>query len=219
MPTLPGCVALLLVSAVAVLAVVRGIHPFLSPREPVGASTLAVEGWIPEDDLDQVVGIVGEGKYTLVLTTGGPLPRALAETGVSTYAHLAARSLELRGVPVVAVPAPASAQDRTFLSAVMVREWAREERVAMDAIDVLSSGAHGRRSWMLYDLAFGGDARVGIVTVRPSAYDPDAWWRTSLGAKTVLSETIGWAWTKLFFRPSPPGSAAERWGEPSARQR
>ena len=120
----------------------------------------------------------------------------------------------LPGIAVSAVPAPASNQDRTFLTAVIVREWLTRSEPAVDALDVLSSGVHSRRSWALYRLAFGSQVRIGIFAARPTRYDPDAWWKTSAGAKTVLSEALGWFWTEVFFRPGAPGSHQEKWGRP-----
>ena len=37
------------------------------------------------------------------------------------------------------MPAPQSAQDRTYLCAVMLREWAAREGVVLDAIDLVGS--------------------------------------------------------------------------------
>jgi hypothetical protein len=213
-----GCLAALLVLALGGVLAVRGIHPFLAPTEPVGARVLVVEGWIPDEEIDQVVDRIRAGNYERIVTTGGPVPRSFAPDGVASYADLSRNLLEARGVPkgsIVAVSAPASAQDRTFLSAVVVRDWMRAHAESPDALDLFSSGAHSRRSWRLFRLAFGPAVRVGILAARPRGYDPDAWWRTSLGAKTVLSETIGWAWTEIFFHPGPPGSDAERWGNPA----
>ena len=218
MPTLPGCLAILAFAVVLVAGAARGIHAFLSPWKPVGEGTLVVEGWVSDEELDQVVDAVRRGNYVRIVTAGGPLPRVLLSTGVTNYADLAKHLLEsydIRGLPVVSVPAPASAQDRTYLSAVMVREWERRQPVTTDAIDVFSSGVHGRRSWLIYKLAFGPGTRVGILSAGPSTYDEGSWWRTSLGAKTVLSEAVSWLWTVLFFHPPPAGSENEKWGDPS----
>ncbi len=218
-PTLPGALAILALAAVLVAGFARGIHAFLSPWQPLGEGTLVVEGWVSDEELDQVVDAVRRGSYVRIVTAGGPVPRAMLSTGFSNYADLGKHLLEshdVRGLPVVSVPAPASAQERTYLSAVMVREWARGQRLDIDSIDVFSSGVHGRRSWLIYRLAFGPKTRVGILSARPSTYEAESWWRTSLGAKTVLSETVSWVWTVLFFHPAPAGSEGEKWGDPSS---
>ena len=56
--------------------------------------------------------------------------------------------------------------------------------------------------------------RVGILAARPVEYDPERWWRSSVGAKGVLQELVSGIWTQLFFWPGPPGSAEERWAVP-----
>src|SRR5262249_14838687 len=149
--------------------------------------------------------------------TGGPIPAGFEKLGRDSFAELARDFLVRRGLAedaVTAVPTPASAQDRSFLSAVMLREWGARKGARWEALDLLSSGVHSRRSRMLYRIAFGPDVRIGILAARSGAYNPAAWWRTSVGAKTVLSETISLVWTKLFFRPGGPGSQAEMWGKP-----
>jgi hypothetical protein len=216
-PTAWGWLAILVLGGLALLLGVRNLHDFLSPNEAAGARLLAVEGWLAPEELDQAVAVFRAGGYERIVTTGGPIPDGVELFGRASYAEFARDQLIRRGVPealVIAVPAPASAQDRTFLSAVMIREWAKEAGAAVDALDVFSSGVHSRRTRLVYRLAFGSGARIGILAARPSGYDPEAWWRSSTGTKTVLSETVGWIWTKLFFRPGPAGSHAEKWGEP-----
>jgi hypothetical protein len=218
LPTVAGCLGISLVLVLAGLFAAREIHPFLAPTEPVGARVLVVEGWIPDEEIDQVVARVRAGSYERVVTTGGPIAKSFATGEIASYAELSKRLLEERGVAkdaIVAVPAPQSAQDRTFLSAVVVRDWMRARGEIPASLDLFSSGAHSRRSWRLFRLAFGPAVRVGVLAARPRAYDPDAWWRTSLGTKTVLTEAIGWAWTAIFFHPGTPGSDAERWGNPA----
>jgi uncharacterized SAM-binding protein YcdF (DUF218 family) len=151
------------------------------------------------------------------VTTGGPIERWSGLIGFSNYAELSADYLTRQGVPpdqVVAVPAPASAQDRTFLSAVKLREWLQDAGRRYDAIDVLSSGTHARRSRRLFQQALGPEMNVGVLSVEPSGYDPQAWWRSSAGVKTVLGETISMAWTVCCFHPPEPGSHDELWGAP-----
>lgn len=217
LPTIWGWTAILLVLASSSLLVVRNLYSFLAPNEPAGARTLVVEGWMGPDELDQAAEIFRTRGYEHAFTTGGPIPAGFEKLGRDSFAELARDFLVRRGVPeeaVTAVPTPASAQDRSFLSAVMLREWAARKGARLEALDLLSSGVHSRRSRMLYRIAFEPDVRIGILAARSGAYNPAAWWKTSVGAKTVLSETISLIWTRLFFRPGEPGSQAEAWGQP-----
>lgn len=212
-PTVWGWLFILVVGAGTLIWTGLHVHSFLAPNKPSGARLLVVEGWMPSDQLDQAVDRFYEGGYERVITTGGPIESALNRFGHTSYAEWARDYLVQRGLPgvaVSAVPAPASNQDRTFLTAVIVREWLTRSGPAVDALDVLSPGVHSRRSWALYRLAFGSQVRIGIFAARPTRYDPDAWWKTSAGAKTVLSEALGWFWTQVFFRPGAPGSHQEK---------
>lgn len=195
----------------------RHVHAFLALEQPSDARLLVVEGWIPPAELEQAAARFKSGRYHTLITTGGPVTATLYLQKPEAYAVLSRDYLVRHGLPaaaVIAVPAPASMRDRTFLSAVMVRTWLQQSGQTVKALDVFSSGAHSRRSQLAYQLAFGPAVRIGILAARPSEYDPAAWWRSSTGAKTVIGEAISWLWTVLFFHPGPPGSHEEKWGPP-----
>ena len=47
---------------------------------------------------------------------------------------------------------------------------------------------------------------LGVVgSITPQLYAPESWWKTSAGAKDVLTEAIAWAWVTCFFDPPPQG--------------
>ena len=218
LPTLWGWLVFLLAAAAAIVVAGRYVHSFLSPNEPAAqARILVVEGWIDGEGLDQAVAAFRTGRYERVVTTGGPIETWLNFRDSSNYADWAASYLRTHGLAdtqVTPVSAPASAQDRTFLSAVKVREWAAQQRLALDALDVFSAGPHARRSRMLYRMAFGPKVQVGVMAARSQEYDDGHWWRTSAGAKSVFSETISLLWTTCCFYAASPGSHEEMWGVP-----
>lgn len=221
-PTIWGWLVLLLVGTGMLLGAALGLHPFLATSEPVHARLLVVEGWLAPAALEQALETFRSGGYERVATTGGPIDSAPEFCPYATWAQRAGDWFKQRGVAAAAVTvvdAPASRQDRTFLSAVMVREWAKRESADLKAIDVFSSGAHSRRTRLLYRMAFGPDVAVGIYAARPDNYDPARWWRSSLGAEAVLAETLKLAWTKCFFWPGPPGSNDELWAVPLEREK
>jgi hypothetical protein len=153
-----------------------------------------------------------------VVTSGGPIDSWHEGQTATNYAERAADYLNRHGLadaPAAAASAPASAQDRTFLSAVMVRDWAAREGLRPDAIDLYSAGVHARRSRMVYRLAFGPSVEIGVLAATPQRYDLDHWWRSSQGAKSVLDEALSLAWTACCFWPPEPGSHAERWARPA----
>lgn len=196
------------------LLVIRNIYSLLSPIDPVGARILVVEGWLAPDELDQAVHIFKKGGYQRVVTTGGPIVGWSELFAHSNYAQIAADYLAQHGLPsdrIVIVPTPASAQERTFLSAVVLRESAQKLGITLDMIDLISSGAHARRSRLLFQMAFGPKARVGVLAARPEDYNPEAWWQSSSGVEAIVFQSIGLIWVKCCFWPGPPGSQQELW--------
>jgi hypothetical protein len=224
LPTLWGIVVLLGAFAAIAVALVANAPTFLAVTEPArgatgnGARILIVEGWLEDRELDQAVVVFRSGHYERIVTTGGPMG---SWVGVSlpwkTYAERAARYLAAHGLAdakIDPVPAPPSAQDRTFLSAVVVRDWAARQQVRLDAVDLFSVGVHARRSRMMFRAAFGPPVEVGVISAQPVYYDPQHWWKTSSGAKLVLGESISLVWTACCFWPPAVGSYEERWAVP-----
>ena len=187
------------------------LHSFLAVNQPVGAKLLVVEGWIGPNALDQAIAAFRSGRYEGVVTTGGPIG-SWPPSGHDTHADLAADYLRQHGladVSVTAVPAPESSVERTYLSAVMVRAWARRSGLVPERMDVFSSGTHARRSRLLYRLAFGASAEIGVHAARSAEYDGREWWRTSTGARDVFDQAIGLLWVKCFFRVPQPDPDAK----------
>ena len=218
LPTLWGWAVLALTAVAVVSFGTSKLYWFLAPRKPVGATLLVVEGWMDPEELDQVRRLYLERGYQRILTIGGPIENAFERRpGIQSYGDRARDYLVRRGLPaaeVVAVSAPDSEQDRSYLNAVMAREWVATSGSGIDALDVASVGPHARRSWLLHALAFGPSARVGVIAVTPDKYNPNTWWRTSAGAKDVITEAVAWLWTSLWFRPPPRGSPEETSGPP-----
>jgi len=214
LPTILGWLLLLLMGVMTSVFFARNIYSFLAPNEPVGARVLVVEGWLTPEELDQAAQAFKKGAYERIVTTGGPVsgwPELITDTD---YAKVAADYLVRHGVrhdEIAIVPAPRSAQERTFLSAVMFRESAQRLGITLDAIDIYSSGPHARRSHLLFQMALGQQVRVGVLAARPSNFDPESWWQTSAGVEAIVFQSIGFVWVKCFFWPGPPGSQKELW--------
>jgi hypothetical protein len=200
-PTAPGWLVLLAVAAAALALGLRFLYPFLAVTEPVGARIAVVEGWLDPAELDAAIARIREGRYEIVVTTGGPLHTWPASPPDATFAHRAAAYLHSRGIaPVQVVPSPITRDDRTYKSAALVREWARAANIGVSGIDVYSRGPHARRSRFLYREAFGGKVPIGVIALRPEGYDAARWWRSSAGARDVLEQASGLLWTLCFFR-------------------
>jgi len=69
----------------------------------------------------------------------------------------------------------------------------------VDNINVLTEGAHARRTRLLYQKAFGRNVTVGIIAVSNPDYDPKQWWRYSDGVREDIGESTPYIYAKFFF--------------------
>ncbi len=215
LPTLPGLLLLLALGSLGAILIVRGWAGFLSQNRPVGHGVLVVEGWVSGDSLNVAAKLARSGVYDAVVVSGGPVEDVLRDCGFMTYAERAAFGLKKFGLGtarLIVASAPASAQDRTYRSSVSVRQALEKEKLKVVALDVFSSGPHARRTRNLYQLAFGDNVDVGVISAAPADYDMTYWWITSAGVKEVLAETVAYLWTQCCFYPGVHGSWEEAWG-------
>jgi hypothetical protein len=219
LPTGWGWLLLLAIAGLATVALGLSARSLLALDAPArgpdarGARTLVVEGWLADPELAQAVAAFKRGRYERVLTTGGPIEAWIDVGNFGSFALRAAAYLRGHGiteVPVIALPAPDTKKDRSYLTALMVRDWARREGVALQAVDVYSVGVHTRRSRTIYRMALGDGVEVGALAARPADYDDERWWASSTGAKKTLNEVVSLAWTACCFWPSPGEAAAFR---------
>jgi hypothetical protein len=206
LPTLWGWVLILVMLGAAATLLGRHLGQWLAFSAPIAgprgeqATLLVVEGWLEERELNDAAMYARRHGYRRVIASGGPL------TSFSPFASFAERAADrlrerLPGVLVEAVPAPHTAQDRTYTSAVWVRDWAQQHGVPVATIDVYSLGPHARRTRMLYRLAFGEATQVGVIAGVPHDSDAVHWWTTSEAAKDVLMEAASLTWTQCCFWP------------------
>lgn len=196
--------ALLLVSVL----VFKGVYPFLAITHRVDANILVVEGWINEYAIQAAVTEFQSNRYERVFTTGGPV----AGTGryindFMTSASVGADLLRKRGLPeerLQTVPSHVIDRDRTYGSAVALRNWFHDHNMAVSSIDVVTEDVHARRTRLLFEKALGKDVVVGIIAVSNPDYDWRRWWWYSEGVKGVASEALAYAYARLFFYPSEP---------------
>jgi hypothetical protein len=181
------------------------VHPFLAVSRPVAANTLVVEGWVAPFATRAAVEEYRRGSYSQVLTTGGPLSGDGGYTNeFNTIASICAFRLRDLGIPegaIHAAPSRVIARDRTYASAVALRNWIEEHGLAIDRFNVLTESTHGRRTLMLYREAFGPRSEIGVISVANPDYDASRWWETSQGVKDVLSEGFAYVYARLFFSP------------------
>jgi hypothetical protein len=205
-PTWRGSLVLLLAGGLLLWVLVRGAHPFLALQAPIPGGVLAVEGWAPDYALAETLAEFKRNSYQKLYVTGGPLDQGAPLSEYRTCAELGAAILVRMGLDsnvVQAVPAPAVRQDRTYASAVALRRWLQEHQVKATNVNVISVGPHARRTRLLFEKALGPEATVGILAVEERDYDPQRWWKSSAGFRTVTDELIAYAYARWLFRPAP----------------
>jgi len=145
------------------------------------------------------------GGYDKLYVTGGPLEWGAPLSEFKSYAEMGAATLKKIGAEtnVIAVPAPLVRQDRTYTSAIALKQYLEGNNLPHSRLNLISMGPHARRSRLLYEKAFGKETAIGIVALPPRDYDPKRWWRSSSGVRVVLSEIFAYAYVRLFFHPKP----------------
>jgi len=204
LPSRRGWAALALGAAAVMYLAVRAAYPFLAVTDPVTGGVLVIEGWAPDYAVAEAVAEFKRQPYEKLCVTGGSLERGEPLSSFKTYAELGAATavkLGLTPAEVQALPAPAVRMDRTFASAVALEQWLRERGVTRAKVNVMTLGAHARRTRLLFQQALPEDASVGIVAVASEDFDPRHWWRFSEGVRTVVGEVIAYAYARLVFRP------------------
>jgi hypothetical protein len=190
---------------VAIVFLVR-IYPFLAVSHRVDSNVLVVEGWIHEYAIRAAVKEFTEGRYRQVFTTGGP------EVGTGRYindyntsASVGGELLKRDGIPsesLQIVPSRVMDRDRTYGSAIALRNWFRENNMPVTGINVVTEDVHARRTRLLFSKAFDDNVAVGIIAISNPDYDSGHWWRYSEGVKDVFSEGAAYLYAKFLFYPS-----------------
>jgi len=195
---------LLIIGITALFIVAQYIHPFLAPSRPTYGEILVVEGWVPDSVLNEAITLFNAHNYQLIVTTGGPLITGSYLSEYSTYADLAAATLRKLGAKqnvIAPAPAPLVRKDRTFASALAVKDWLSQKRIPITALDVLSLGAHARRTQLLFQKALGDNVLVGVIAAPNPEYDANEWWTSSAGVRTLIGETLAYLYARFLFNP------------------
>jgi hypothetical protein len=214
LPTLPLTAVILIVLGLSIYVGFSNVASYLALSEPIDAEYLVIEGWVGKKELRQAYRVFEEGNYKLTVVSGGPILDDF-NSGPPNYADRARNYLLSIGFPknkLFAVPAPASAQERTFLSAVMVRDWFSGQDIDISSIDVFSESVHSRRSRYLYQLAFGETVDIGVYASDPDGFELNRWWQSSYAARSVISELTGWVMVICCYEFGMRGSQLEKWG-------
>ena len=149
--------------------------------------------------------------YQRVFTTGGPVEGSGGYINdFHTSASVGADLLRKNGLAngsVQMVPSRVMDRDRTYGSAVALRNWFRDHNMAVSGIDVVTEDLHARRTRLLFQKAFGKDVQIGVIAVANVDYPASRWWHYSEGLKDVVSELAAYLYARLVFLPPEPAVA------------
>jgi uncharacterized SAM-binding protein YcdF (DUF218 family) len=197
---------LLLVTGVALaLGAVVGAYPFLAITQPVNADVLVVEGWVHKYAIQAAVDEYKSGDYRRVFTTGGPVTgNGGYVNDYQTAASVGADLLKKAGLPagvLQMVPCEVIGRDRTYSSAIALRDWFHEHNLQVRSLNIVTEGAHARRTRLLFERALGRGVNVGIISVPSLDFDARHWWYYSEGLEEVVQEGVSYLYAKFFFHP------------------
>jgi hypothetical protein len=201
--SLRGWLVCLVLGTSVAATVGLSLHPFLAVHAPVDAEALVVEGWISDRALDAAARAFADGTAATIYVTGGPLSQGSHLKEYQSYAQLGLATLRELGVhpdKLTPVPAPETHGNRTLHSAIALRQYFAAHHLQPVAINVVTEGAHARRSRLLFQRALGDATRVGVICVPNPDYDPDRWWAYSEGWRSVIGETVGYVYAKIGVR-------------------
>ena len=172
-------------------------YSFFAISKPLQGDIMVVEGWLHPEELRSALQIYRSGKYSQIVVTGGHFAYNTAKILVSECQI----DPDLVKVVVRDRPNGQFERDRTFNSALGLRHWLLEANQKEKKVDIITRGHHARRSFILFQIALDGVAKVGVIAVPPYNYDPDYWYDSSAGFRSVIGEIIAYIYVKLIFTP------------------
>jgi hypothetical protein len=198
---------LVLLAAIIITAVgLRTLYPFLAITETVPTRILVLDGWLPTYDINKAAALYLAGHYQTLLDVNGTYDFQAVDQDPGN-AYIVSRILVRDGIPreqVNPVVFQGVKIDRTYISAVAVKEWCRQHGIPLQSLDIATLGPHARRSRLIYEKALGKGVKVGVIALDDPAYDSLRWWRSSEGVREVLFEFVAYVYVRfLFLTPQP----------------
>jgi uncharacterized SAM-binding protein YcdF (DUF218 family) len=196
-PTWRGWLLMFSILTVLFVFTVRELYPFMAVTEPVTSGLLVVEGWVSDTTMEATIAEFKRHHYDRVFVTGGPIEHITWMNHYKTYAEggaAALLNLGLKANEVQAVPSTWVRKDRTYTSAVALRNWMQDRNATFTTVHLITEGAHARRSRLMFQRALGSSVTVGVTSVPDSEYDPEHWWQSSAGVKAVVGEVLAYGY-------------------------
>ena len=202
--TLRGWLSLLGVVGLLTFGGILGVYPFLAPTHRVDTEYLVVEGWVGDYALVESIAEFKSKPYRLMFTVGCEMTSIVNIDPGDNHADYAFTRLKWLGMnPELIQPVVAHVKyrNRTYESALAFRKWIEEKHLTVTRFNLVTVGPHARRSRLLFEKAFQGNAEIGVIAVEDPEYDSRRWWRYSEGVKEIMSEAASYFYVRLFFWP------------------
>lgn len=180
-------------------------HNFLAVHKPIKTHILVIEGYLSDWVLDSLATTTGLHQDSLLFVCAGlPWDKGVLCPEYNNYAIYNAGFLKSMGVDstrIISAPAILVHNDRTYITAMAVREKLESLGYTSGGLNVVCSGTHARRSQLLYRKAFKSEWKVGVICIFEKHYPAGAWWRTSEGVRAVVYEMFAYLYCLIFFHP------------------
>lgn len=199
-----GNILKILTFLILIIIFVITIHPFLAQTKTIETKVMVVEGFIPDFALEATIAIFYDEQYDLMIITGkkklkGSYLDKYKNDGQHAAATLAKMEFDTTKIKIISVGDDIR-KDRTYATAVAVEQWLEKSNMAL-SLNLVTLGCHGRRSRLLFDKAMGKGADVGIISINDIRYNPDRWWKSSMGFRSVINESVAYIYARFFFYP------------------
>ncbi|MCP2730457.1 ElyC/SanA/YdcF family protein [Limnofasciculus baicalensis] len=199
--TVAGWIVTLMSIIVLFTIAIANIYPFLSVNQPIAADVLVVEGWMPDYAIEDAMDEFKTGDYRHLIATGTPLSKGYYLAEYKNFAQLTAATLIALGFnpnQLIVVPTPYVKKDRTYSSAVALREWLSNSDLNIKSLNLFSLGPHTRRSWLIFKGVLAPEYKVGAIAANPQEYNAKTWWQYSEGVRTAIGEAIAFIYARFF---------------------
>lgn len=181
--------------------VTYNIYSFLAPNQKVEAKIIVIEGWLNDYALEESLEIFRKGNYEHMIITGGPLNTGYVIMNYKSTADVSFQTFLEYGASadsMTAVNRELVWRDRTYHTALELKKFLSEYYPENSSFNLVSLGAHSRRSWILFQKAL-PNYNIGIISINDRLYDHHYWWKNSKGFRSVVTEGIGYFYVLFFF--------------------
>lgn len=202
--TWKGWLLLALIGALIFWFTVTRVQGFLAIQKPIKADALLIEGWVDDRVIEGAIEEFYRGDYRSIIVTGMPFYRGGYLREYKNQAEAITATLVKLGIPpdrILPVSIPEVKKDRTAAMALGVKEKLFQEKLKIRSINIYSFDVHTRRSYLIYQRVLKPRIRVGAIAHPNTGYDPDRWWTSSTGFRSVIEEAIAYIYARFLWHP------------------